>query len=80
VKTENVAEAITILCSAMFGECAIFPSEYWAASFPVEVALYGLLEAENKRQRTPGMNPRQIMNFANTVMERRYREQHTKHA
>lgn len=80
MKTENVAEALTALCSDMFGSSAVFPSEYWAANFPTEVILYALVEAQDKRRRTPDMIPRQIMNFANTIMERKLREEQKRKA
>jgi len=75
VKRENVANAIAVLCSEMFESGEAFPSAFWAESFPTEVILYALLETQSKRRRTPGMIHRQIVNFANTVMERRLRDQ-----
>lgn len=71
MKDENVARALGTLCVSLFENEAVFPCDFWAESFPMDVILYALLETRGKVQRTPGMVHRQIVGFANNVMERR---------
>ena len=39
--------------------------------YPMDIVIYALLEAERKYRRTPNMSSAQVVNFANTVMDRK---------
>jgi hypothetical protein len=47
----------------------------WAATFPMEVILYALVEAALKQRRTAGITNEQLSAFAYVVMRRKWREQ-----
>ena len=69
---EGKIEALHIICANLFGSSE-FPVTQWADSFPIQVILYGLIEAESKLKRTKGtMTQLQVSQFANTVMFRRH--------
>lgn len=75
---EERAEALTVLCAALFGNqhfcfsnCFV---KRWAACFPMETILYALLETELKQKRTAGMTTEQLGKFAETIMLRKSRQ------
>ncbi len=77
-------DSIYILCRQLFetneGDTyGLFPIEYWLRTYPLEVVLYALLESHSKFNRTkPTMSPRQIANFASSVMERKFSDDQRK--
>jgi hypothetical protein len=74
---EETAEALSVLCVALFGKQHFcFSNSFvkrWAACFSMEVILYALLEAELKQKRTPEITTEQLAQFAETIMFRKSR-------
>jgi hypothetical protein len=74
VKNTPLSDSVRLICIELFGpkpQPQNFPTEYWMKLYPMDIVIYALLEAERKYRRTPNMSSAQVVNFANTVMDRK---------